>query len=161
MGQESRVLFVSVFMVLTVITAIFVLLANVGVFGKEVMSSDFAKWGIGGVLAEIVAATVAAFRWEVLSSKNMLVIFDFKPELAAATKLDRCVYEIADENNNSVCKGETKIARDNVSGYWRCFIPLPPKMKYEHTTTLRITDNQGREYEVTDWILQHTLEVWT
>ena len=160
MGQKLRVFFVSGFMMITIVTAMLVLLANVGVFGSTVMESDFARWGTVSILTEIVIATVAAFKWEVLSSKNMLIVFDFKRELSTGARLDRCIYEIMDEKNKRIDKGEVKIARDNVSGYWKCFIPLPSKMKYEHITTLKIRDNKGKEYQVSDWILQHTLEVW-
>lgn len=160
MGQELRFVFIATFMIITVITAIVVLLANIGTFGTDVMQGELAKWGIGAVLGEIVIATVAAFKWEVLSSKNMLIIFDLKSPLISGAKLDSCSYEITDEKNNVIDKGEVRIARDSLSGYWKCFIPLPSNMKYEHTTTIKIKDNNGKEYDkVSDWILQHTLEV--
>jgi hypothetical protein len=146
-------------MVLTIVTSIVVLLANVGVFGSAVMRSDFSRWGTGTVLSEIVIATVAAFRWEVLSSKNMLVVFKFKHKLSIRARLERCIYEITDEENKTIDKGEVKIARDNVSGNWMCFIPLPSRMRYEHVTTLKIRDSNGKEYQVSDWILSHTMEV--
>jgi hypothetical protein len=159
MGQELRVFFVFGFMIITIITSVIVLLANVGAFGSTVTGSDFARWGMGTVLTAIVVATVAAFKWEVLSSKNMLIVFDFKRELSIGARLDRCIYEIVDEKNKRIGKGEVKIARDNVSGYWRCFIPLPSRMRYEHITMLKIRDSKGKEYQVSDWILQHTLEI--
>jgi len=160
MAEKGKMLFLSVFMVITALTAVIVLLANVGVFGPDVRQSDFAKWGIGGVLGEIVIATIAAFRWEVLSPRNMLIILDLKSPLASGAKLVECSYEITDVKGERVDRGEKiKIARDPLSGYWRCFIPLPSNMKYEHTTTMTIKDDQGKEYTVTDWIFQHTLEV--
>ena len=119
MGQELRFMFIATFMIITVITAIVVLLANIGTFGTDVMQGELAKWGIGAVLGEIVIATVAAFKWEVLSSKNMLIIFDLKSPLISGAKLDSCSYEITDEKNNVIDKGEVRIARDNLSGYWK------------------------------------------
>jgi hypothetical protein len=66
---------------------------------------------------------------------NMLIIFDLKSPLVSGAKLDSCSYEIMDKKNKLIDKGEAKIARDSVRGYWKCLIPLPSNMKYEHTTT--------------------------
>ena len=158
MADKGKMIFLVVFVLITALTAVAVLLANLGIFGSEVRQSDFAKWGIGGVLGEIVLATVAAFKWEFFSSKNMLIIFELK-SLASETNLIGCSYEITDVKGQRVDKGEVRIARDRTHGHWKCFLPLPSNMKYEHTTTMKIEDDQGKEYLVTDWILQHTLEV--
>ena len=146
-------------MIVTVITAVVVLLANIGVFGPDVMNGDLAKWGIGAVLGEIVVSTVAAFKWEVLSSKNMCVMFDLKSS-AAGANLVGCSYEIMDEKNNCIGMGKVKIARDPTHGQLKCFIPIPSSMKYEHMTTMKLKDDGGKEYTVNDFILQHTSEVW-
>ena len=160
MGEKSKMLFISVFIAITALTAVLVLLANVGIFGLDVMKGDFAKWGIGGVIAEIVVMTIAAFKWEVLSPRNMLIIFDLKSPLISESSLVECSYEITDIDGKSIEKGEKiKIGRDPVSGYWKCFIPLPSNIRYEHATTMKIKDDKGKDHTVTDWILQHTLEV--
>lgn len=160
MAEKGKLLFLSVFIVITALTAVIVLLANVGVFGSDVRESEFAKWGIGGVLGEIVIVTIAAFRWEVLSPRNMLIVLSLKSPLASEANLIECSYEISDIHGNVIDEGEKiKVIRDPASGYFRFFIPLPSNIKYEHTTTMKFRDDQGKEYTASDWILQHTLEV--
>jgi hypothetical protein len=66
-------------------------------------------------LGEIVVAWVATFKWEVLSSMNMLIIFDLNSPLVSGAKLDSCSYEIMDEKNKLIDKGEAKIARLTVN----------------------------------------------
>ncbi len=160
MSEKGKLLFLSIFIMITTLTAVIVLSANVGVFGQEVRQSDFAKWGIGGVLAEIVAVTIAAFKWEFFSTRNMLIVFDLKSPKAPEVKLIECSYEITDVKGEHVDGGKKiRIARGSKPGTWVCFIPLPSNIKYENLTTMTLKDDKGNEYPVTDYILQHTLEV--
>ncbi|MDD1746060.1 MAG: hypothetical protein LUQ20_09705 [Candidatus Methanoperedens sp.] len=160
MVEKGKMLFLIIFVVITSLTAVIVLLANVGIFGTEVRQSAFAKWGIGGVLGEIVTATIVAFKLEFFSTKSMLIVFDFKSPKAPGAKLIECSYEISDAKGERVDRGEKlKLTRGPTPGTWMFFIPLPSNIKYEHITTMVIKDDNGIEYPVTDIILQHTLEV--
>lgn len=160
MAGKGRSLFISAFMILTIITAVIVLLANIGAFGEEVRLSEFAKWGIGGVLAEIVVATIAAFRLEISPPRNMLMIFNLKSSSISGTNLERCSYEIKDTKGKQVDEGKNiPIGRADKSGWFQCYITIPPKMSHMYLTTMTLEDDQGNKYLAKDYLLQHTLEV--
>lgn len=158
MSEKGKQLFLFVFVMITALTAVIVLLANIGFFPN--VSSDFAKWGNRSILVEIVAVTIAAFKWEFFSTKNMLIVFDFKSPRIPEAKLIECSYQITDVKGEHVDGGKKiKITRGSKPGTWMCFIPLPSNIKYENLTTMTLKDDKGNEYPVTDYILQHTLEV--
>jgi hypothetical protein len=159
MAEKSKMMFISVFTLLTAITAVIVLMANVGFFGAEVRQSEFSKWGMGAVLGEIVVVTIAAFRWEVLTPRNMLFTFDLKSPLMTGTILTECSYEIQNEIGSTIDKRDNIRIVRNKNGYYSCFIPLPSGVRYEHTIMMKLKDSQQKEYPVTDWVLQRTMEV--
>ncbi len=163
MAEKEKMLFLFAFVAITVLTAVIVLLANIGFFGSEVRQSDFAKWGIGAVLGEIVIATITAFKWEVVSPINMPIILDIKKTSSLyGVNLEHaeCSYEINDTNGERVAGGEKiKITKDRQSGYWKFFVPLPSNMKNEYVTTITLKDDKGKPYEMNDYILLHTLEL--
>lgn len=160
--EALKVVFLLVFVAITALTSVVVLLANINYFGPEVMQSDFAKWGIVAVIGAIVSTTVLAFKWMVISKAVIMIVFDPSSHHTSrkSTRVFECLYETSDTRGNKIDEGRVRVVRDKTSGCWKCFIPISPKMQYEHVTTMRLNDNKGKEVvTVTDYILQHTLEV--
>jgi len=157
---QTSTIFLAVFVAITALTSIVVLLANINYFGPDVMQSEFARWGIVAVLAGIVSTTVLAFRWIVIPAPAMMVVFDLKSYTISRASPFECLYEVNDNRGNTVDQGRVRVVRDITSGSWRCFIPISPKMQYENVTTMKLNDDKGKKLvTVTDYILQHTLEV--
>lgn len=146
------------FLIITVLTSIFVLLANVCFFGPDVMHSEFARWGFTVVLAGVVGSIFTAFRLIVTSAPMILLVFDLKSTNVSKLNLAECLYETRDSEGQSVHKGSAKLVWDNTSSCWKCFVPLSPDMQFQHTTTVKLKDNKGREVlTASDFILQHTI----
>lgn len=94
------------------------------------------------------------------SEINMLISFDFKQPKKHGANLVKYYYEIMDTYGTVLCKCDwLRLTRDQRSGMWMCFIPLPHNIKYEHTTKIVLLDDNGDTYEATRFILQHTLEI--
>jgi hypothetical protein len=137
-------MFLLAFLGVTVLTAIVVLAANIGVFGEAVRTSDFAKWGIGAVIAEIVGATVAALKWS-LSPFDIRVNLDFSPKdsLDVDLDVDKCTYEVREEGK-IIEKGKIDLALAH--GGWQC--TLPSTVRPKHVVGLNLTERSGQKWEV-------------
>ena len=142
--MKERSIFLLAFLGITVLTAIIALGANIGVFGEAVRISDFAKWSIGVVLAEIVGATVAAFRWSLLPF-DIRVNLDFSPKDSIDVDLDvdNCTYEVREEGK-IIEKGKMDLAFAH--GGWQC--ALPSTVRPKHVVKLNLTERSGQKWEV-------------
>jgi hypothetical protein len=141
---KERTLFIIVFLSITALTAIFVLGANVGVFGESVRTGDFAKWSWTAIIAEIVGATIIAFKW-MLSPIEINVSLDFSPVEPFDVNLDadNCTYQVREEGRVT---SEGKIAVALVNGGWQC--TLPSTIKPKNVVTLKLAETNGAKWEV-------------
>lgn len=137
-------MFLVAFLAVTVVTAIIVLSANIGVFGEAVRTSEFAKWGLGAVIVEIVGATVAAFKWS-LSPFDIMVNLDFSPTNPFDVDLDvdKCTYEVR-EGGKIVETGKMDLALSR--GGWQS--NLPSSVKPKQVVKLELVEKNGKKWEV-------------
>ena len=131
------------FLLLTALTVVAVLGANIGVFGEAVRTSFFAEWGLTAVIAEIVGAIVFAFKWS-LSSPKIRVLLDFSPRAGVDVYLDpdNCTYQVRDEGG-IINEGKVTVTLEEG---WQC--TLPSTTKPEDSITLSLVERDGRKWEV-------------
>ena len=144
--MKERIVFLIAFLAVTVLTAVVVLLANIGIFGDSVRTSDFSKWGIGAVLAEIVGATIVAFKWTV-NPGNIQVNLDFSPKVPIDVDLDvdNCTYEIREEGKITATG---KIDLSFAQGGWQCTLPAVATLNSFRIIRLNLTERSGQKWEV-------------
>lgn len=157
MVQVERTFLFFAFAGVTIITAAIVLLANVGYFGETVRTGDFAKWGLGAVLVEIVGATVAAYRWNIITPKRIKIVFEFKlqgietPIDSSDIHLEECPYEVLDAaSGEAVDKGKAIPFREMGSigsGAWQCFIKAE-KITENHVVRMIIRARGRQEMSI-------------
>lgn len=137
-------MFLYAFLGITALTAVVVLLANIGVFGEAVRTSEFAKWGITAVIAEIVTATVAAFKWW-LPSFDAKISLDFSPQNPFDIDLDQdnCTYELR-EAGKIIETGKIDLALSHAN--WQC--ALPSSVKPKQVVKLNLAERNGKKWEV-------------
>jgi len=142
--MKDRTILLLAFLGVTVVTAIGVLGANIGIFGEAVRTSEFAKWGLGAVIAEIVAATLAAFKWS-FTPFDIKVNLDFSPKdpIDVDLNVDKCNYEVREEGK-IVEKGKMDLALAH--GGWQS--NLPSTIKPKHVVRLYLTERSGKKWEV-------------
>jgi len=82
------------FIAITFITAVLVLLANIGIFGEGVRNGEFAKWGMGAVLGEIVIVIIAFFKQSFVPTTKIKINLEFSKD-AIDVDLDQenCFFE--------------------------------------------------------------------
>jgi hypothetical protein len=121
--MKERMMFLIAFLGITILTAVIVLSANIGLFGEAVRTSDFSKWGIGAVLAEIVGATVIAFKWS-FTTTVVKVNLRFENESSSGVDLDfdKCMFTIR-ESGNIVSTGKLDLVFGLGEGGWQCTLP--------------------------------------
>ena len=134
-------MFLYAFLGITALTAVVVLLANIGVFGEAVRTSEFAKWGITAV---IVTATVAAFKWW-LPSFDAKISLDFSPQNPFDIDLDQdnCTYELR-EAGKIIETGKIDLALSHAN--WQC--ALPSSVKPKQVVKLNLAERNGKKWEV-------------
>ena len=139
-------IFIVSFMGITILTAVIVLLSNIGVFGETVRTSDFSsKWGVGVVLTEIVGTTIAVVKWSLLPF-DVKVYLDFphKPSIPPDLDIDNCTCEIREAGEiMETCKIGLAIAE---GGGWQC--SLPSAVKPNHIIKLNLIEKNGQKWEV-------------
>lgn len=142
--MKERFMLLLAFLAVTVLTAIVVLFANIGIFGEAVRTSDFAKWGLGAVIAEIVGATITALKWT-LPPYDIKVNLDFSPEnpIDVDLDVDKCTYEIR-EAGKIIEQGRMDLALAH--GGWQS--TLPSTVKPKHIVRLNLTERSGKKWEV-------------
>ena len=142
--MKERIMLLLAFLAVTVLTAIVVLFANIGIFGEAVRTSDFAKWGLGVVIAEIVGATITALKWT-LHPYDIEVNLDFSPEnpIDVDLDVDKCTYEIR-EAGKIIEAGRMDLAFAH--GGWQS--TLPSTVKPKHIVRLNLTERSGKKWEV-------------
>jgi len=119
--MRERMIFLIAFLGITILTAVIVLFANIGFFGEDVRTSDFSKWGIGAVLAEVVGATVIAFKGSFAPTVVKVNLeFENEPSSGVDIDVDKCTFTIR-ESGNIVSTGKL----DLVFGFggWQCTLP--------------------------------------
>jgi len=141
---NERRMYLAAFLMITALTAIVVLGANIGAFGEAVRTSDFAKWSLSAIIAEIVGATVIAFKW-LLSPLDISVNLDFSPKEPIDIDLDadNCSYQ-AREGGKIISEGKITVAL--ADGGWQC--TLPPTIKHKHVVNLSLIERNGKTWEV-------------
>lgn len=151
MAEKERAYLVFSFMVVTVFTAIIVVLANIGVFGEQIRISDFAtKWGTVFVLGEIVAATLAAFKYEVFSKSMIEIVFDlsFSEDAsidADSVNLEEGKYQMFDNKGEITSEGKILPIRLEKSDEWGCHINLS-RIESAYVTRIILKDEDGHEW---------------
>jgi hypothetical protein len=143
LNQDSqKSIFFIAFLGITVATAVVVLLANIGVFGEGDTVKNFASWGLAAVLAEIVGATVIAYK-TIMTTKSHLpkVIIDF-PISPSDVRLDseKCTYKISIRGEEAIT-GKAGIAFDK--GGWEINIPQDVSSEND-TIELRLVEKSGK-----------------
>ena len=141
--MKERIILLTAFLAVTVLTAVVVLFANIGFFGEAVRTSDFSKWGIGAVLAEVVGATIAVFKFSFIPIQ-IKVNLDFPDSVPDVNlDLDKCEYEIR-EGGNVSSSGKLAIAEGEAGG-WQC--TLPPTVTSNQIVKLNLVEMNGKKWE--------------
>ena len=164
----SRKILLYAFILITVATAFAILLANLGVFGESVRTSNFAAvWGTTTVLAEIVGTTGMAFKWEFFSPKSYLITFKFISENSSDSRgldhhnlrLDECSYDIINpyEPAKPVSSGNLAVAV-GLSGEWECSIPVVD-FRPEYIIKVSVKDSTGDIWNSKPFHLAQRIEV--
>lgn len=148
LNQDSqKSIFFIVFLGLTVATVIAVLLASIGIFGDSEIVKNFASWGSGAVLAEIVGTTILAYK-TVMNVKSHLpkVIIDF-PISPSEVRLDsdRCTYKINIRGKKPL-SGKANPAFGK--GGWEINIPQDVTSEYD-TIELTLVERSGKKWTTT------------
>jgi hypothetical protein len=151
MNQKTS--FLVVFLGITALTAIVILAAVIGLFGEPVRNSDFSKWGIGAVLAEITIATVAVFK-TTFKDSDMILTANIKFEgekKIIQLDVDNCEYIIREDGRkiggDKLQLQEGGSVNDENSGIvWQC--RLPSLVKPNQAIELILKDTNGREWKV-------------
>jgi hypothetical protein len=166
--MKERTLFLRTFIAITALTSIVVLGANVGAFGDKLVDSNFSRWGLGVVLAEIIGATVLAFK-SLFALPDLSVDLTFEkpksplpsPDMFKLIPLDleNCTYiikEMADE----VERGKMSLTSHEIIGeingkkeaikLWRC--KLPKSLKPDQNIEFQLKDKNGIEWEITPFV---------
>ena len=142
--MKERSAFLVGFLALTAFTVIGVVGANLGFFGEVGQASPIALWGLAPVVAEVVGATIMAFKW-LLSPYRVSVVLDFTPMDSGLVDLnaDKCTYEIR-EDGKLVEKGYITVA--STRGGWECTLPLTVKPK--QVVSLSLREKNGEQWDV-------------
>jgi len=150
-AEKERTVLVLGFMVFTIFTAVIVVLANIGVFGEHVRTSDFTtKFGTGVLLAEIVAATLAAFKYEVFSKSMVEIVFDLRspkddPIDARLVRMEEGRYQMFDNGGEIIDEGKILPIQLEKSDEWGCHIALS-KIESAYVTRIILKDEGGEEW---------------
>ena len=126
MKENYRKYLFIVFIAITFITALTVLLANIGLFGETIRESEFAKWGIGGVLAGIISVVLALFKFEFLKEKidrKMIVNLKFPPNKDVDLNVDKCILKIRDIKGRKKSSMNPNFTFSKQSGFWSFQLP--------------------------------------
>lgn len=140
--KNAKMVLLYGFIAITFITAIIVLLANIGIFGEEVRKGDFAKWGMGAVLGEIVMVMIIFFKQSFVPTTKIKINLEF-PKDAIDVDLDRqnCFYEM--EKNGKTVRG--KITPMLTQG-WQ--VALPPEIQAsDDEIRLILQERDGTKWE--------------
>lgn len=146
MSPEKRktIIFLA-FVVVTILTAVLVLLANIGIFGEDVRNGEFAKWGVGVVLAEIVGATVLVFKQSFSPSINAVVNLQFPlPSRDIDLDPERCSLQLRTSIGKTITK---KVTPAIGVGGWHCSIPTDVTSSND-LLTLELNEINGRKWKV-------------
>ena len=147
MNEKDKRYLVVVFIVITFITAFALVLANLGLFGEAIRESDFAKWGMGAVLGEIVLATLALFKFEFLKEKKekkMIVHVTF-PTKDVDLNVDKCILKIRDKKGHYKPNTTPNLTFNKVSGSWS--FQLPEVVAEEDSVSLELEDDNGKMWK--------------
>jgi len=139
------------FIAITFITALVVLLANIGLFGETIRESGFAKWGIGGVLAGIISVVVALFKFEFLkekSEKRMIVNVKFPTE-DADLNVDKCILKRRDKKGRKKSSMNPNLTFSRQSGFWSFQLP---EVADTDSISLELVDNKEKIWKVRPFI---------
>ena len=141
--RETRIMLMA-FVAITVITALVALAANIGLFGEDVRLSNFSSWALTAVLAEIIGATVLAFRRLVVAPGTVYVNVDFpdKDPIDVDLDGDSCTYQITRDHD----KIENRAIIVFGEGGWQC--QLPPSVRATDIVQLSLIERTGQKWEV-------------
>ena len=150
--KNAKMVLLYGFIAITFITAIIVLLANIGIFGEEVRKGDFAKWGMGAVLGEIVIVTIAFFKQSFLLTTKIKINLEFSRD---AIDID------LDQQN---CFFETKIDGKELKGKiipvldqgWQVILP-PEIQSGDNEVRLMLQERDGTKWGT--WFYPNVLRV--
>lgn len=145
-GNYRKHLFI-VFVAITLITALVVLLANIGLFGETIRESEFAKWGVGVVLAGIISAVVAVFKFEFLkekSEKKMTVNVKFPTE-DVDLNIDKCILKIKTFKGYKKPIINPNLTFSSQSGYWSFQLP---EVADTDSVSLELVDDKEKIWRV-------------
>jgi hypothetical protein len=147
MNDRNRTLIFIAFLVLTILTALAALGANLGFFGEPVRNSNFASWSMAAVLGEIVAATVVLFRVAVVPRGPIDLTLSFKDKDGFEVDLneDQCTYLLVTEAGPRPEK-RLFVYTDKQHGWWQC--RLPPDATEHDLVEFRLIERNGARWRV-------------
>lgn len=147
--EKARIATIFVLLALLVLTALAVLGANLNFFGAATRDSAFAKWGITGVLAEIVA--LCWFLVKFLFKESRLALLVCLPSELAAQEI-RLIEWDEDECFilGAKLREKVKLIPSPVGPSLR--VHFPPRildlLKDEEFLELQLRDMNGNRWEV-------------
>ena len=142
--SEKRYLIIA-FILITVFTALAVVLANIGILGETVRGSEFAKWGMGAVLGEIVISTVALFKFEFLSQTEFWFNLEFPDSSVNFSEKKNGTYEII-SNKETIDSGDVLLVFEQGGWIWK----LPVKITPDYTIIMNLVDDNKKVWTVKD-----------
>jgi hypothetical protein len=118
---QQRVLMIV--LILTSIITLAAVAANLGLFGESELVSNFAKWGLTGVLGVIVTTAVGISKGLFSKTNKLRVSITFKEKQPGEVRLDttKCEYQLLDDKGNEIEKNKlTPVIKGQ---NWECTLP--------------------------------------
>jgi hypothetical protein len=138
--MEPRVIVLLAFVFITVLTALAVLGAAIGLFPSA--SESLITWGIPVVLGEIVVSVVLFFRTQWV--QRIKVNLDFDGAEPDSFDPLACTYAIMDSTGKEIEKDA--IAPILGHGGWQ--VQLPKDVRPEHSVSLSLKTQNGEEWAI-------------
>jgi hypothetical protein len=147
MEENLKRYFLIAFIFITIITALSVVLVNIGLFGDQVRESNFAKWGMTVVLGEIVIATIALFRFEFLQKESNFQVTFTVPEKLSGKPLNFVsgTYEVR-ENKKTIDSGDVFLGFEYPSGALKWTLPI--KVTSTSLIIMNLIDEDKEEWKL-------------
>ncbi len=138
--MEPRVIVLIAFVSITVITAMAVLGAAIGLFPKA--SDRLITWGIPVVLGEIVLSVVLFFRTQWI--QRIKINLDFGNADPEDFDRTQCTYTILDPTGREVASDN--IGPSHGPGGWQ--IQLPENVRSDYSVSIFLMTHNGEEWVV-------------
>lgn len=149
--MEPRVIVLLVFMAITMLTALAVLAAALGLFPNA--NSQLISWGIPTVLGEIIVTVIIFFRSQWSSQIVINLTFEEIDPFAIDFDSAKCSYTVIDSSGRIINEG--CIAPIMGHGGWQ--IKLPVSVSAQHCIALTLVSQNGDKWQIRPFLpLVHT-----